>query len=98
MKRSLIVVLLLFFALSSIGEAQRRRRGSRPRQRPTAPASASAVPCPSSLNDINDCPDTGCGPSLDPNLNVQKNKRSDDQTAESMTLQEMKDLADPEGF
>lgn len=33
------------------------------------------IPCPTSLNDINDCPDTGCG-TVDPHLNRQKNIRS----------------------
>ncbi len=48
---------------------------------------------------ITDCPDTGCGPSLDPNLNKRKNIRSDDQTAETMTIQALKDLPDPvDGF
>ena len=33
------------------------------------------IPCPTTLNDINDCPDTGCG-NVDPHLNRQKNIRS----------------------
>ncbi len=54
-----------------------------------------SVPCPSPLNDINDCPDTGCGPSLDPHLNRAMNIRSDDQTAEAMTIQQIRNLPDP---
>ena len=54
-----------------------------------------AVPCPNPLNDITDCPDTGCGPSLDPHLNRAKNIRSDDQTAERMTIQQIRNLPDP---
>ena len=54
-----------------------------------------AIPCPSPLNDITDCPDTGCGPSLDPHLNRRKNIKSDDQTAEPMTIQQMRNLPDP---
>lgn len=54
-----------------------------------------AVPCPSPLNDITDCPDTGCGPSLDPHLNRRKNIKSDDQTAEPMTIQQIRNLPDP---
>lgn len=58
-----------------------------------------AIPCPAQLDDITDCPDTGCGPSVDPHLNRQKNIRSLDGEAEPMTIQEMKDLPDPvEGF
>jgi hypothetical protein len=52
------------------------------------------VPCPSSLNDINDCPDTGCG-KVDPHLNRQKNIRSLDGEAEPMTIQQMRKLRDP---
>lgn len=54
-----------------------------------------AVPCPSPLKKIGDCPDTGCGPSLDPHLNRAKNIESDDQKAEAMTIQQMRNLPDP---
>jgi hypothetical protein len=47
------------------------------------------------LNDITDCPDTGCGPSIDPNLNRQKNIRSNDQEPEPMTIQQIRNLPDP---
>jgi hypothetical protein len=39
-------------------------------------------------------PDTGCG-DLDPHLNVQKNIRSDNQTAEPMDIADIKALSDP---
>lgn len=56
------------------------------------------VPCPAALNDISDCPDMGCG-NVDPHLNRQKNIRSDDQAAEPMTIQQMRNLPDPvKGF
>jgi hypothetical protein len=56
------------------------------------------VPCPSPLNDITDCPNTGCG-KVDPNMNRRKNIRSDNQTAEPMTIQQMRKLPDPvKGF
>lgn len=56
------------------------------------------IPCPTTLNDINDCPDTGCG-NVDPHLNRQKNIRSLDGEAEPMTLQQMRNLPDPvKGF
>jgi hypothetical protein len=55
----------------------------------------SEIPCPTALNDINDCLETGCGPSLDPNLNKQKNIRSLDGEAEPMTIQQMRNLSDP---
>jgi len=96
MKRILIVVLLsvlAFGSFSSVSDAQRRRgRGRRAAPQATGKV---AIPCPATLNDITDCPDTGCGPSLDPKLNIRKNVRSDDQTAETMTIQELKDLPDP---
>lgn len=56
------------------------------------------IPCPSPLNDITDCPKTGCG-TVDPHLNRRKNIRSDDQTAEPMTIQQIRNLPDPvKGF
>jgi hypothetical protein len=97
MNRTLTVALLILFTLSSIADAQpRRRRRNAPRRRaaPQATGGKSRLPCPATLNDITDCPDTGCG-LLDPNLNTRKNIRSDDQTAEPMTIQDLKDLPDP---
>lgn len=95
MKRILIVVLLFsFLAMStftSVSDGQSRRR----RRPAAAPSGKIAIPCPATLNDITDCPDTGCGPSLDPKLNERKNVRSDDQTAETMTITQMKALTDP---
>jgi hypothetical protein len=52
------------------------------------------IPCPTTLNDINNCPDTGCG-NVDPHLNRQKNIRSFDGEAEPMTIQQMRKLPDP---
>jgi hypothetical protein len=52
------------------------------------------IPCPTTLNDINDCPDIGCG-NVDPHLNRQKNMRSLDGEAEPMTIQQMRKLSDP---
>ncbi len=46
-----------------------------------------AIPCRFPLNNITDCPDTGCG-NVDPHLNRRKNVRSDDQTTEPMTIQQ----------
>jgi hypothetical protein len=100
MKRTLIGVLfsiLLFTSLTTIGDAQRGRAGRHPRP----PVSDGKInpPCPKRLNNITDCmtlsPDTGCGSRLDPHLNVQKNIRSDDQTAEPMDIADIKALPDP---
>lgn len=97
MKRILTIALLSILTVctfDSVSDGQRRAR----RRAAPAPAATSgkvAIPCPRPLNDITDCPDTGCGPYLDPKLNVRKNVRSDDQTAETMTIQQMKALPDP---
>lgn len=92
MKRSLTLLLLVLFLFSQAFDADAQRR-----KRLTASQAAGkiAIPCPTTLNDIGDCPDTGCGPALDPHLNQRKNVRSDDQAAEPMTIQEMRDLPDP---
>ena len=92
MKRSPTVLLLLTFASISVGDAHWRTSGDGGLSR--AFAGKRAIPCPRTLNDITDCPDTGCGPSLDPYLNRQKNIRSDDQTAEVTTVQGLKNLPD----
>ncbi len=52
------------------------------------------IACPTTLNDINDCPDTGCG-NVDSHLNRQKNIRSLDSEADAMTIQQMRKLPDP---
>lgn len=94
MKRIPVVALLCGLALTifiSISDAQRPVRQSAH----AVPAGKIRIPCPSPLNDITDCPDTGCGPSLDPLLNKQKNIRSDDQEPVTKTIQDLKDLPDP---
>lgn len=99
MKRTVMTLSLLgvlaLTLLVSVSEAQRDAKRAH-----AAPAAGKiAVPCPAQLNDITDCPDTGCGPSLDPFLNRQKNIRSDDQTAEPMTIRQIRNLPDPvKGF
>lgn len=83
MKRSLLAVLLLSIALPPAVNTQ-----------PQEPANLKP-PCKPTLAD---CPDEGCGSSFDPNLNVRKNTRSDDQTATARSLSWMKKLDDPENF
>ena len=90
MKRIVILLALLVLSavlLAPLSEAQRSKKKSTGKK--------SSVPCPGTLNDIGDCPDTGCGPALDPNLNKQKNIRSLDGEAEPMTIQQMRKLPDP---
>ena len=97
MRRTLTALILLVFAFTSISDAQRRRRRPRhPRTTTTATTGAGTVnvPCPSPLNSIQDCPDTGCG-NLDPNLNKQKNIRTDSGTPTDKDFQDLAALADP---
>src|SRR6266849_106420 len=95
MKRSLIGLLLVLLAVGSftVGDAQRRRGG----RRGSTPAGGGkvAIKCPTTLDSITDCPDTGCGPSLDPLLNKAKNIPSLSGQAETMTIKDMKALPDP---
>lgn len=61
----------------------------------TSVAQKIKVPCPTRLKSIQDCPDTGCGPSLDPNLNLQKNIRTNTSAPVDKDLQDLADLDDP---
>ena len=92
MKRTLVVILLIVFSLSSIGEAQRRRRRAPARAQTSAPVS---IPCPANLNDITACPDKGCGGRFDANLNLRKNLRTDNQAPLKKDLQDLAALPDP---
>lgn len=58
-------------------------------------AQKSKVPCPKRLKSILDCPDTGCGPSVDPNLNKQKNIRTSTSAPADKDLQDLAKLPDP---
>src|SRR5712692_2546827 len=99
MKRILRIVLLSVLAFSSFGPVSDAKRHSGRGRAVAAPSGKVEIRCPTPLNDIRDCmrldPDTGCGPSLDPNLNEQKNIRSKGGASEAMTLQHLKDLPDP---
>jgi hypothetical protein len=92
MKRTAILfalAVLLLSLLAPLSEATRKKK------KVTTPGKKIAITCPSTLNDIDDCLDTGCGPSLDPNLNKQKNIRLLNGEAEPMTIQEVRNLPDP---
>src|SRR5262249_55374908 len=54
-----------------------------------------SVKCPATLNSIRDCPKTGCGNSLDPNLNKQKNITTDNEPAVKETIKGLASLPDP---
>ena len=81
------LTVLLVCLLGPISEAKPKRKKSTGKK--------SSITCPGTLNDINDCPLTGCGPSLDPKLNERKNLASLDGEAEPMTIQQMRKLPDP---
>lgn len=100
MKRyAILVFVFCVAALTLFLSSSNAQRNTPHAHAAPPPAGKVSVPCPRRLNTITDCPDTGCGPSLDPLLNKQKNIRSDDQTAEPMTIQQIKDLPDPvDGF
>jgi hypothetical protein len=62
-------------------------------------APVDAQPCPQGINDITGCPDEGCGDhAFDPELNKQKNIRSDDQAPVLRSIRWMKGLTDPMNF
>ena len=86
MKRFLILTLLLIVAPNSATDAEMSQTGF---------SGKVAIKCPSKLKDITDCPDTGCGPALDPLLNKQKNIRSDTSDPELWLLSKVKALPDP---
>ncbi len=78
MNRYLMTLLLAVFAFGAINcaHAQTTRKASK-KAGTKAAGTKVAIDCPAAVTDsegsIADCPDTGCGPSLDPNLNRQKN-------------------------
>jgi len=81
MKRVLLTILLVIFVCASVA-AQGKIK----------------VKCPTKAElaeGITACPDTGCGPSLDPFLNQQKNIPSKSGAARDMTIPEMQELDDP---
>src|SRR6185369_7458000 len=95
MKRTTLLSLLFVVALTVLISTSEAQRNIQQAHAAPAPVGKISVPCPNQLNDITDCPDTGCGPSLDPNLNRQKNIRSLDGEAKPMTIQQIRNLPDP---
>src|ERR1051325_1515845 len=58
-----------------------------------------SIKCPKAVTDadgsIADCPETGCGGSLDPNLNKQKNIIDDNDTPVDKDMSYLAELPDP---
>jgi len=90
-----LFLLLCVITLTVVISGSKAQQNAQRAHATPAPSGKIAIPCPAQLDGITDCPDTGCGPSLDPHLNTQKNIRSLSGDAEPMTIQEMKDLPDP---
>jgi hypothetical protein len=88
---------VLLFVLISIADSQTRRSVPVKSRATTVPPPAGKifVPCPSTLNSISDCPDTGCGSSLDPNLNKRKNIATDNDAPVDKELKDLAALPDP---
>jgi len=111
MKRYLIALVLVVFALGVINNA--RASGAPTTQKASKNASKKAskkkskkagggkipITCPAALtasgSSIADCPDTGCGPSLDPNLNKQKNIATDNHAPVDKDFSFLAELPDP---
>jgi hypothetical protein len=68
MKRILLIALLLILVVPSIGAAQAKKKKRKVKKSP---------PC---AVDLAHCPTQGCGGRFDPNLNLEKNIRTSDQT------------------
>ena len=69
MKRNLLIIVLLVFAVSSALGAPPKKKKAKPKAKPCAV-------------DIEHCPDEGCGGKFDPNLNRQKNIRTSSEAPE----------------
>ena len=76
MKRSGVLLTLLTLALCLLAPSAEAQRAKKKKKKP--PAKKIEIVCPTVLNDIDDCPETGCGKSLDPLLNQQKNTTQGD--------------------
>lgn len=100
MKRFLIALLFVVFAIGVISAALPQRHTSRGPGRPRATEAGKVrIPCPAAIKGANatidDCPETGCGPSLDPNLNKQKNIATDNDAPVDKDFSFLATLPDP---
>lgn len=82
MKRLLLSIVLVIFACGS-ADAQGKIKINCP---PKSDLDARGIKA---------CPLTGCGPSVDPNLNLKKNIRDKSGAVKTMTLAELQALPDP---
>src|SRR5260370_24909235 len=95
MNRKLVVIVLVLFALTSIGDAQRRGHSSR--TRPLAAQGTVNIPCNPDITKIEDCSDVGCsnGRAFDPNLNKQNNIQTSSGTPTDKDFSFLADPPDP---
>ncbi len=100
MKRYLTALLFVVFALSVISDARPRTHASRGSGTSQATQAGKVkIPCPAAVKGanatINDCPETGCGSTLDPNLNKQKNIATDNDAPVDKDFSFLATLPDP---
>jgi len=100
MKRYLIILLLVVFAFGITTGAKPRRPALGSSGTPhAAEEGKSSIKCPAAVKGpnatIEDCPTTGCGPSLDPNLNEQKNIATDSDAPVDKDFSFLAQLPDP---
>ena len=76
------------------GTAHKKSGSSKSGTKTNKNGTKTQIKCPTPLNGIADCPATGCG-LVDPNLNEQKNIRSDDQAPVVKTIADLQELPDP---
>jgi hypothetical protein len=100
MKRFLIGLLFVVFTLGAISDALSHRPAS-PGSGATQATKAGKekIACPAAVKSANatirDCLETGCGPSLDPNLNKQKNIATDNDAPVDKDFSFLATLPDP---
>jgi hypothetical protein len=91
MKRLLLLVLLTLFVFASASDAHRSKYPLTP-----YPQGVKTIPCDPDIEQIEDCPDTGCGDhSFDPLLNERKNIRTSSKTPEDKDYSFLHNLANP---
>ena len=107
MKRYLPVFVLAVFALGVVNSArgaetpttQKASKKASKKGGKRAGGGKVAVTCPHAITasggSITDCPDTGCGPSLDPNLNKQKDIATDSDAPVDKDFGFLAELPDP---
>jgi hypothetical protein len=108
MKRYLMPILLVpivflafgvTIAAGTSGTQSTAKKSAKKTTKKKAGGGKVAIKCPAAITEsggsIADCPNTGCGPSLDPELNKQKNIASNDDTPVDSDMASLAALPDP---